>query len=130
MGDGLDDLVPPLLDLITGVVDKSAYFEAEEDRTRTLRAIDGLSNRLLIPIGDLLKTSNADLTTLLSTVLDLLERTAPRADIMRGATVAHRMSWPQRDGQPLCSIRKRFAVLSRSGLEDLVLRLCDLHSAT
>lgn len=72
MGDGLDDLVPPLLDLITGVVDKSAYFEAEEDRTRTLRAIDGLSNRLLIPIGDLLKTSNPDLTTLLSTVLDLL----------------------------------------------------------
>lgn len=72
IGDGLDALVPHLLDLVTGVVDKSAYFEAEEDRVRTLNAIDGLSNQLLVPIGDLLKTNNPDLTTLLSTVLDLL----------------------------------------------------------
>lgn len=72
LGDGLNDLVPPLLDLVTGVVDKSAYVEAPEDRKRTLDAIDGLSDQLLVPIGDLLKTNNPNLAKLLSTTLDLL----------------------------------------------------------
>lgn len=72
LGEGLDDVVPPLLDIVTGVVDKSAPFESQEDRARTLKAIDGLSSQLLIPIGDLLKTNNADLTKVLSAVLDLL----------------------------------------------------------
>ncbi|MGB3370110.1 MAG: MlaD family protein [Rhodococcus sp. (in: high G+C Gram-positive bacteria)] len=72
IGEGLNNLVPPVLDLVIDILDKSAYVEAQTDRTRTLNAINGLSDQLLIPIGDLLKTGNPHLTKLLSTVLDLL----------------------------------------------------------
>ncbi|MBY4129580.1 MCE family protein [Rhodococcus fascians] len=72
LGQGIDDLVPPLLDLVVGVVDNSAYYEPTDNRTRTLDAIDGLSDDLLYPLGKMLETNNPNLSTLLSTTLDLL----------------------------------------------------------
>ncbi|MGF0314093.1 MlaD family protein [Rhodococcus sp. IEGM1428] len=72
LGDGIANLIPPLLDLVVGVVDKSVYVEAPEDRARTIAANDGLSDQLMVPVGDLLKKNNPDLTRLLSTTLDLL----------------------------------------------------------
>ena len=72
LGDGMANLIPPLLDLVVGVVDKSVYVEAPADRARTIAANDGLSYQLLVPVGDLLKKNNPDLTKLLSTTLDLL----------------------------------------------------------
>lgn len=72
LGQGIDDLIPPLLDLVVGVVDNSAYYEPMDNRTRTLDAIDGLSNELLYPLGEMLETNNPNLTKLLSTTLDLL----------------------------------------------------------
>lgn len=72
LGQGLDDLIPPLLDLVVGVVDNSAYYEPLDNRRRTLDAIDGLSNELLYPLGTMLAQNNPNLTKLLSTVLDLL----------------------------------------------------------
>ncbi|OZC90746.1 mammalian cell entry protein [Rhodococcus sp. 06-412-2C] len=72
LGDGIANLVPPLLDLVVGVVDKSVYVEAPEDRARTIAANDGLSDQLMVPVGDLLKKNNPNLTQLLSTTLDLL----------------------------------------------------------
>ncbi|WP_032401799.1 MlaD family protein [Rhodococcoides fascians] len=72
LGDGIANLIPPLLDLVVGVVDKSVYVEAPEDRARTIAANDGLSDQLMVPVGDLLKKNNPDLTQLLSTTLDLL----------------------------------------------------------
>lgn len=72
LGEGIGNLIPPLLDLVVGVVDKSVYVEAPADRARTIAANDGLSDQLLVPVGDLLKKNNPDLAPLLSTVLDLL----------------------------------------------------------
>ncbi|WP_206492853.1 MlaD family protein [Rhodococcus sp. KRD162] len=72
LGDGMANLIPPLLDLVVGVVDKSVYVEAPADRARTIAANDGLSDQLMVPVGDLLKKNNPDLTKLLSTTLDLL----------------------------------------------------------
>ena len=72
LGDGMANLIPPLLDLVVGVVDKSVYVEAPADRARTIAANDGLSDQYTVPVGDLLKKNNPDLTKLLSTTLDLL----------------------------------------------------------
>jgi phospholipid/cholesterol/gamma-HCH transport system substrate-binding protein len=72
LGEGIGNLVPPLLDLVVGVVDKSVYVEAPADRARTIAANNGLSDQLMIPVGDLLKANNPNLSKLLSTVLDLL----------------------------------------------------------
>ncbi|MFI8568430.1 MCE family protein [Rhodococcus sp. NPDC078407] len=72
LGQGIDDLIPPLLDLVVGVVDNSAYYEPMDNRKRTLDAINGLSNELLYPLGKMLETNNPNLAKLLSTTLDLL----------------------------------------------------------
>lgn len=72
LGKGLNDLVPPLLDLVVGVVDNSAFYEPLDTRNQTLSAINGLSDQLLYPLGKMLETDNPDLTKLLDTVLDLL----------------------------------------------------------
>lgn len=111
MGAGLNDLVPPLLDLVTGVVDKSAYYEAPDDRTRTLSAINGLSDQLLVPIGQLLETNNPNLTTLLSTVLDLLVpitaslgTLAPSYDKIPGVVDGISDAFPLVDGAPVLQL--------------------------
>ncbi|PXX53311.1 ABC-type transporter Mla subunit MlaD [Nocardia tenerifensis] len=71
VGTGVAQTTPPVVDVILGVLDNSAYFGTAENRERTKLSLSGLDTALLLPVADLLRRDNPDLAAIIGGVLDL-----------------------------------------------------------
>ena len=69
---GVAELTPPAVDLIAQLLDTSAYFGETSNQDRTNKAIYGLADQALAPLATILRDNSVDLSTIVSTVLDLV----------------------------------------------------------
>ncbi|MFW0789237.1 MlaD family protein [Gordonia sp. CPCC 205333] len=107
-----ESMVPLLVAGVVDLLEQAKFLGTERNRARTKRAIAGLNDKLLYPLGDLFRTHNGQFSKIAATALDLvipvavsIGSIAPAVDRIPELIANIRAAFPNVAGRPQLQLR-------------------------